>query len=307
MTAHNAIVQAIPVDQIEVASFVRTSNGYDRDSLRDLADSIKEHGLIQPIVVRPKEEGEGASHAKFAIVAGRRRLAACKLAGLGEVPALVTDTDESKAYELEIVENIQREDMTTYDTARAVRTLFMIHGSSKAVQRIVNKSSAWVSKHLSVTADAFPVALAELMAEGMLQDLETLLILAQIAKLPATAAMSTYTKLLQKAQSGELGRAEAKAALESLKGKIAAKTDLTNDGEVEGDSGAGAKAPKEFKPSREQVLALIDQAAANVSAAIQSINGGNPIAARLSLGAFLADLEEARRKLTGEPASPESE
>lgn len=291
MTAHNAIVRAVPVDQIEVASFVRTSNGYDRDSLRELAESIKLHGLIQPIVIRPQEEGEGVSQEKFAIVAGRRRLAACKLAGLKEVTAIITDSDESRAYELEIAENIQREDMTLHDTARAVRTLFMIHGNAKAVQRIVNKSPAWVSKHLTITADSFPTALAELMADGALSDLETVLILAQITKLPAPQAASTYAKLLQRAQAGELSRAEAKAELEKLKGKIAAKSDLQNPGEPENGLPTAPPEKAGFAPSPEQVLALIGATAAQVKSAYDSIVHGNYAHARAELASLLEKLE----------------
>lgn len=222
MTAHIAIVHAVPVDQIEVASFVRTSNGYDRDSLRELAESIKEHGLIQPIVIRPNGEGEGVSREKYAIVAGRRRLAACKLAGLTEAPCIITDTDESKAYELEIAENIQREQMTLHDTARAVRTLFMIHGNAKTVQRIVNKSAAWVSKHLAVTADSFPTPLAELLASGLVSDLEALTMTAQIAKMtPGPEQLRAYTNLLNLGAAGQLTRAEAKRQLDKLRQTVA--------------------------------------------------------------------------------------
>lgn len=291
MNAHIAIVHAVPVDQIEVASFVRTSNGYDRDSLRELAESIKEHGLIQPIVIRPNGEGEGVSPAKFAIVAGRRRLAACKLAGLTEAPCIITNTDESKAYELEIAENIQREQMTLHDTARAVRTLFMIHGNAKTVQRIVNKSAAWVSKHLAVTADSFPTLLAELLSSGLVSDLEALMMTAQIAKMPSSPEQSrAYTHLLNLGGAGQLTRAEAKRQLDKLRQTVA-------KGEPS-DSGTNDDAEEEKGEQKEEGGTNgdeEDQRTANGGGFAKSV----PAARALNAMAYIGDSLDAIAKFLG--------
>lgn len=215
MTAPIAIIRALPIKSIFAPSYVRLSNGHDKEGLRQLADSIQAHGLIQPIVVRPGTAEEGA---EFAIVAGRRRLAACKLIGMADVPSIVSDTDEAKAYELEIAENIQREQMTLADTARAVRTLMLIHDSAKKVGAIVNKSPAWVSKHLSVTSSNFPTTIAELLDRNIVTDLETLLLLKQIADQPASPeALSTLTRMLRIAHAGDMNRQIARDALAKLK------------------------------------------------------------------------------------------
>lgn len=216
MTA-TAIIQRLPINSILAPSHVRISNGHDKESLTNLADSIKEHGLMQPIIVRHSEEGEAAP---FTIVVGRRRLAACKLAGMSDVPSIVSDTDEAKAYELEIAENIQREQMTLADTARAVRTLMLIHDNNpKKVGSIVNKSPAWVSKHLTITANTFAPPVAELLDCNIVGDLETLLLLNQIAKVAAAHpdASSTLTRMLRIAHAGDMNRQIARDALAKLK------------------------------------------------------------------------------------------
>jgi ParB/RepB/Spo0J family partition protein len=217
-------VKMIPVNTIAAPSYVRTQNGHDKESLQQLADSIKAHGLLQPIVVRPMAEGgEEINGVTFSdgwvVVAGRRRLAAFKLAKLDEIPALVTATDEARSYELEIAENIQREQMTLADTARAVRTLMTIYNDAKTVGRIVNKSPAWVSKHLALTASNMPSALVDIMDRGLVSDLETLGLLRQIALVPASnpAAASTLTRMLRIANEGNMNRQIARDALAKLR------------------------------------------------------------------------------------------
>lgn len=225
MTAQLAIVRALPINQIAAPSNVRISNGHDKESLSQLAESIKTHGLIQPIVVRMRqpddvETGEESIPPKlYVVIAGRRRLAACKLAKMDEIAAIVSETDEAKSYELEIAENIQREQMTLADTARAVRTLMLIHDSAKKVGAILNKSPAWVSKHLAVTSHNFPATIAELLDRNIVQDLETLLLLRQIAEFPAghPNAVATLTRMLRVAHDGNMNRQIARDALAKLK------------------------------------------------------------------------------------------
>ena len=90
---------------------------FDEESLAQLADSIKQHGLIQPIIVR--DIGGGF----YQIIAGERRWRASKMAGLTEIPAIIIDADALKAAELAIIENIQREDLNPYEEAQAYRSL----------------------------------------------------------------------------------------------------------------------------------------------------------------------------------------
>lgn len=213
-------VQLLPVAAIATPSYVRTQNGHDKEGLKQLAASINQHGLLQPVVVRAKAEADDfGSEIQWVIVAGRRRVAACKMAGLTEVPALVANTDETRSYEMEIAENLQREDMTLADTARAVRTLMTIYDSAKKVAEVLNKSPAWVSKHLAITSSKCPATVVDLMDRALVSDLETLMLLKQIAETPASnpAAMPTLTRMLRIANEGNMNRQIARDALAKLR------------------------------------------------------------------------------------------
>lgn len=85
---------------------------FDEDAIRELSVSIREHGLIQPIVVRPVETG-------YELVAGERRFRACELLGLEEIPAIVRDVPDDQMLELALVENLQREDLNPIEKAQA--------------------------------------------------------------------------------------------------------------------------------------------------------------------------------------------
>jgi ParB family transcriptional regulator, chromosome partitioning protein len=90
---------------------------FDDDQLRELAESIKIHGVIQPLIVRPLGQGE------FELIAGERRLRAAMLAGLTQVPAVVRPASAQVSLELALIENIQREDISAMDCAYAFRRL----------------------------------------------------------------------------------------------------------------------------------------------------------------------------------------
>ena len=90
---------------------------FDKEALEQLADSIVENGLLQPILVR--EYGDG----RYQIIAGERRFRASKLAGLTEIPAIVLDKDDRKAAQIALIENIQREDLNPLEEAMAYKSL----------------------------------------------------------------------------------------------------------------------------------------------------------------------------------------
>ncbi len=90
---------------------------FDKEALEQLAESIAENGLLQPILVR--EYGEG----RYQIIAGERRFRASKLAGLSEIPAIVIEKDDKKAAEIALIENIQREDLNPLEEALAYKSL----------------------------------------------------------------------------------------------------------------------------------------------------------------------------------------
>ena len=90
---------------------------FDKDALEELADSIAQNGVLQPILVR--EYGNG----RYQIIAGERRFRASKIAGLTEIPAIILDKDDRKAAEIALIENIQREDLNPVEEAMAFRAL----------------------------------------------------------------------------------------------------------------------------------------------------------------------------------------
>ena len=89
---------------------------FDQEALEELASSIKEYGLIQPIVVTKKDD-------YYSIIAGERRWRACKLAGLKEVPSILRENDERKNSEIALIENIQREDLNPFEKAVGIKSL----------------------------------------------------------------------------------------------------------------------------------------------------------------------------------------
>lgn len=112
---------------------------FNQESLEQLADSIKEYGLIQPIVVTQKE-------GYYSIIAGERRWRACKIAGLTEIPAIIRDDDEKKNKEISLIENIQREDLNPYEKATAIKALIDDYGMThEELAKKLGKSRSSIS------------------------------------------------------------------------------------------------------------------------------------------------------------------
>lgn len=105
----------IPIEDI-IPNRFQPRLSFDDDSLKELAESIKEHGIIQPLILRRLGD-------KYEIVAGERRYKAAKIAGLDSVPAIITTMDDKKSAEVSIVENVQRKDLTAIEEARSYKAL----------------------------------------------------------------------------------------------------------------------------------------------------------------------------------------
>lgn len=117
---------------------------FDEELLAELARSVAEHGLIQPIVVRNENE-----NGYYQIIAGERRWRASKIAGLTEVPVIIMDVDDRKASELALVENLQREDLNPIDEASAFAALMESYGmTQEEVSAKVGKSRSAVANSL---------------------------------------------------------------------------------------------------------------------------------------------------------------
>ena len=104
---------------------------FDETSLEELAASIREHGVLQPVLVRPLDGGE------YQLIAGERRWRASKAAGLDTIPALIEEIDDDTALEISIIENLQREDLTPLDEAAMYDRMVRDHGYS--VRRLAQK------------------------------------------------------------------------------------------------------------------------------------------------------------------------
>lgn len=116
---------------------------FDEEALSELSESIKIHGLIQPIVVRPEANGT------YRIIAGERRWRACVMAGLSEVPVVIKETDDKELMELALIENLQREDLNAVEEALGYRLLMDTYGMTQEnVSESVGKSRSTVANSL---------------------------------------------------------------------------------------------------------------------------------------------------------------
>jgi len=118
---------------------------FNEDNLQDLANSIKERGIIQPIIVRKSTD----QNLKYEIIAGERRWVAAQKAGLHEVPVVITDADDLKSLEFAIVENVQRNDLTPIEEARGYQRLIeeFLYDQEK-VAKFIGKSRSHIANFL---------------------------------------------------------------------------------------------------------------------------------------------------------------
>ena len=120
---------------------------FDETALSELADSIAQHGLIQPIVVKPTAQG------RYSIIAGERRWRACRMAGLNEVPVIIKDADEQTLMEIALIENLQREDLNAVEEALGYRSLIDSFGLTQdEVAKKMGKSRSAVTNALRLLA-----------------------------------------------------------------------------------------------------------------------------------------------------------
>lgn len=150
----------LPIAQVE-PGIKQPRKRFDEGNLADLAESIRNHGIIQPLTVRRLASGY------YQIIAGERRWRAAKLAGLSEVPAIIIEADDRKVMELGLIENLQREDLNAIEEAMGYKTLIEDYGltQEEAAQR-VGKSRPAVANALRLIS--LPDAIRALVEEGQL-------------------------------------------------------------------------------------------------------------------------------------------
>lgn len=153
-------IETLPLREIEPDP-AQPRKTFEEDSLAELAASIAEHGLLQPIAVRPRLEGG------YTIIAGERRWRACRMAGLTDVPVILKDVTDEQAMELALVENLQREDLDPIEEACGIRELMERCGltQEQAAKRLGKSRSALAN---SLRLLNLPPQALELLKSGFL-------------------------------------------------------------------------------------------------------------------------------------------
>ena len=151
---------SLPISQVESCSS-QPRKHFDEASLAELAASIQEHGIIQPLTVRKLASGY------YQIIAGERRWRAARLAGLSEVPVIVIEADDRKAAELAMIENLQREDLNPMEEAAGFQSLIeTYHMTQEEAASRVGKSRSAVTNALRLLS--LTPAVRKLVEEGKL-------------------------------------------------------------------------------------------------------------------------------------------
>ncbi len=147
----------IEIDKISLNPF-QPRKSFNKEALEELASSIKEFGLIQPIIVFKKND-------KFILVAGERRLRAIKFLGQKEILAFIADVDESKLRELALIENIQRENLNPIELANSYKDLMQVHKiTQESLAKLIHKSRTQITNTLRLLN--LDIKTQELIASG---------------------------------------------------------------------------------------------------------------------------------------------
>ena len=149
----------ISVNKITLSKF-QARKKFDLDKLKELSESIEKNGLIQPVIVRKIKNN-------FELVAGERRLRACKLVGIDKIPVIISDFDDRKAFESGLIENLQREDLTVIEEAEGYHRLMNeFNYTQEELSKIVSKSRSHVANLLRLIS--LPKEVKKFILDGKL-------------------------------------------------------------------------------------------------------------------------------------------
>ena len=205
-----AEVKLIPIDLIDVAKQFREE--FDQESINELAEDIKERGLLQPIQLMPIKD-------RYRLILGERRLRAVQASGVSHIPALISEVSADDFELMQLAENIQREELNHEEEVKAVKLLYKKYGSLAEVSKRVKKSISWVSKRYSSGLSMTWMA-RELLEEGITEDFDLLKSFEQYYSL---AGHDEAKKLKEEIKKGNAGRNVVRHLVKELKAKAKAK------------------------------------------------------------------------------------
>lgn len=202
----------LKIAEILVETQVRKK--FDAAAHLELVESIKSHGVLQPLLVRDLGE---AANGKYLLVAGERRLRAAKEAGLDSVPVNIVFGGAEQHSEMQLVENLQRQDLSLEETAAAVDALYKRFGKMSDVAKTLSKSMPWVSKMVAV-ANKLGKYATELLAGGHTQDVELLTTLTRAEELDNS--YPRVEQLTEEIKQNKAGRKEVQELYDLLKREL---------------------------------------------------------------------------------------
>ena len=152
----------IPIKDLSRNKFQPRKN-FNKENLEELTNSIREQGVIQPIVVRPDKTNDG----KYEIIAGERRWLASQNAGLHEIPVVILDVDDNKSLEFAIVENVQRQDLNPIEEAKSYQRLINdFNYNQEKLSKFIGKSRSYIANSLRLLG--LPEEVLSMLVSGSL-------------------------------------------------------------------------------------------------------------------------------------------
>lgn len=188
---------------------------FDDNAIAELADSIRQHGLIQPIVVRPLEQG-------YQIVAGERRWRACRMLGMSEVPAIIKEFTDSETAQIALIENIQREDLNPIEEASAFRALMDEYNmTQEELSKAVGRSRSAIAN--SVRLLNLPEEIIEMIKKREIS----------VGQAKALSAAETEEEMLSLAKEASAGKITVRGIEKLLSGKKSGETNAEKPAPVQ--------------------------------------------------------------------------
>ena len=157
----------VETNKIAIKDLVRNKfqprKHFDKESLEELSKSIKEQGVIQPIIVRPSKDAEG----KYEIIAGERRWLASQNAGLHEVPVFILNVNDAKSLEFAIVENVQRQDLNPIEESQSYQKLINdFNYDQEKLSKFIGKSRSYIANSLRLLS--LPEEVLSMVKQGII-------------------------------------------------------------------------------------------------------------------------------------------